>query len=459
MAQPGSALRWGCRGRGFKSRRSDRCYSNMRFSLGFKIFPAPVLLSFVFVVISQGLLVAFLPLYAPSILENSFFIGALYSSYFFGMLVGSLSIEKWLDQYGQKLVLCILFSILPLTTVLMSLLRDPVTWVLMRCVAGVAMGGSFIVCEMCALTVAENKRRPALAVYFFTLYGGMTLGASLIKLHTESTTIDHHAASLYFFTLLFFQCLSVLFSSLIKPMHMESSPGIPYLSLAKKILPSIIIAFMGGSLIGSASAHIPSFSASMGYSMSYTSIFVTVAVTGGALACFPAARIAQWQGDMRTILTFMLGGIFCDSIFANFDLLPSWSTLAVLFVAVGSGYPLYMLSLSRASLESKQTKDFVRFAAVLGIAFSCGAVFGPMFSSAFIQSNTKGLFWSNIFLKAVIVLYLIFSSELKKKKLCTSNDSALNAAIMGQSSIFSGAIRRSVGKKNRKRIDKRVKKG
>ena len=423
------------------------------------IFPLKVLLSLLSITIAQGLMVAFLPLYATNIHESPFFVGGLYSSYFLGVVLGSFKTEKWLSKIKGDSLTVMLLAILVCLSVAMSLFQSALSWVVFRFFVGVVTGGCYILAELYALTTPSKHRRSALAVYFCTLYGGMTIGALLLNLYSSSTEIDPQEASLYFLTCILFQAIAIVLNLLIKfPNTTSEDVQEPLFATFKKIITPVIIASMGGALVGSASAHMPGFGRVMGFSLQYTSVLVSIAIIGGACMCVPAAWLANKRGDIRSTLIVMVFGVMSDLFISLFDVPEIGPVFVVVLFAIGSGMPLYMLALSRASLDSSSTSQFVRFAAILGVSFATGAIIGPLYAGFFVVLTAKGLFVSNVTIKTAVIIFLLLSPELRKKTVYGLNRDG-KVMDAGLSIIFAGLARRSVGKKMRKRIDKKGKKG
>ena len=424
----------------------------------FGIFPVTVLIGFLSIMIAQGLVTAFLPLYATNIHESPLFVGGLYSAYFLGVVLGSFLTEKWLLKMPGDRLTVMLLAILAALSAAIGICHNAAVWIILRFCVGIVTGGCFILVELYALTTPQKRRRRALSVYFFTLYGGMTVGALLLNLYSSSTEIDASEASLYFLTCIFFQVVAIIMNLFVRFPDMVMEEVVePFFSTVKKIIKPAIITGMGGALVGSANAHMPGFGRMMGYSLRYTSVLVSLAIVGGGCLCLPSAWLANKHGDMRAAFVVVTIGIACDLCMILFDLPEMGTVFLITLFAIGSGMPLYMLGLSRASLESTSTTQFVRFAAILGVAFATGAIIGPMYTGLFIVMTHKGLFLSNATVKALVMLFLVFSGALKKKA-PYSLDEGAKVMDAGLSIIFAGLARRSMGKRMRKRIDKRGKK-
>jgi len=424
--------------------------------LNFRVFPVAVLIMFLCVMIAQGLMAAFLPLYSTRIFDSPLFTGGLYSAYFMGVFLGSFKIEKWLDSVSIERLTPALLAMLVFLSACAALMHTPVVWILVRFVVGVCTGGSFIIVELYALTAQESQRRLALSMYFFTLYGGMTIGAALLNLYSPSTTIDAESAGYYFLTCILFQALAVVCCAFMKrwPVSSVSVLNDPIKKTVLKLKKPMVTVCVGGALVGSATAHVAGFARAMQYSMQSTSIFVCLAIVGGALMCMPATWLANRQGDMRAAFIMSVVGVVCDSMMSVFEFSESGPVFLVALVAVGSGMPLYMLGLSRASLDSRSTSEFVRFASILGVSFSAGAIIGPILTGAVVLATSKGLFVTNGAMKAVLMCFLLVSGALRDKKIHCSVETEGGMLGTGLSIIFTGAVRRSLGKRRRKRITK-----
>ena len=428
-----------------------------------RVIPLGILLGFLFLTVAHGMVSTYLPIFANTLTSSPFFVGSLYSAYFLGLLIGNFHIEHVISKYGQSRVLVMLLGVLMASGLVMGCVQSVPLWIVLRFFVGIAMGSTMIVVELYALTVSDSKRRYALMMYFVALYGGMTVGSCVLTIWWASARPE---VLLCTALTVLCQIFSLMSMSAVKPITLETScdedTTRDYFGLIKSQPTSLWIIFLGGVLVGSSTAHVGSLGETFGFSLSYISLMISVSLGGGALFAFPTAMLAQWQGDLRTVLVFLLLGAVTDLVL----LLGSWSEgllcLTLLFVGVGSGFPLYMLGISRISKKAKTSQDFIRYAALAGIIFSTGAVIGPVCAAVVIKFIDTGLLVFNGSGRALLFVYLIVSVHFARESTATvpqvgasGQKVGLDALTVGHAPMFHGVLQRTRFKKKKKRLTKR----
>ncbi len=424
-----------------------------------KLIPAGVFLGFLLLTISHGVFSSYLPIAAAQITLSPYFVGALSSVYFFGLLIGNMWIERAISRYGQSRVFTLLVSVLMLSELALALLPYISVWLVLRLLMGVAMGGAMIVVELYALSVAENKRRYALMMYFIALYGGMMLGATCIL-----GLADRVSMIVCCCVTVVFQILSNMSTNLAKPIEVhvqESGDTGGYWEILKSLYSSFVVIFVGGVLVGSAAAHIAPFGRAMHYSVSYVSLMVALTLGGGAVFAMPSAALAQWQGDIRTVLILLILGMLCDLFHLMGPCTEGLWSLLMIFCSIGSVYPLYMLGISRTARRARSGADFIKYAAVAGTVFSIGAVCGPMASALVIDFWEKGLFAFNGVMRLALFVFIFILEGAKRERSAVVSQVGtggqkvgFDALNVGSAPLFQGVLQRTRFNKKKKRLTK-----
>ncbi|MCB1081332.1 MAG: MFS transporter, partial [Chlamydiia bacterium] len=142
----------------------------------------PPLISLVIVMLGNGFFNTFTSLRISIDGYASWVIGILNASYYAGVMIGSIYVEKLLDRIGHIRTFAIFASINSFVIVVQSILIGPISWTFFRLLSGLCASGFFIVIESWLLlsTGVKNRGR-LLSLYMLTLYLAQGFGQFMLN--------------------------------------------------------------------------------------------------------------------------------------------------------------------------------------------------------------------------------------------------------------------------------------
>ncbi len=136
--------------------------------------------------------------------------GFMASSALFGMMFGNVVFGGLSDRYGRRLVMCLCIAIFSLFTALAGLMRDPLSFSMMRFIAGLGIGGVMpnVIAQM--TDYSPLRMRSTLITLTFSGYsvGGMLaaiLGKGLMETYGWQTVFLAAAAPVVLLPLIWLQ--------------------------------------------------------------------------------------------------------------------------------------------------------------------------------------------------------------------------------------------------------------
>ena len=327
--------------------------------------------------------------------------GFIMAGFFVGLLMGGIFAVRVVSAVGHIRAFAAFASIMSVA-VLAHLLRiDPVTWFVLRVVAGFCMAGMVMVVESWVNARATNKMRgQVLSLYMITNYMGAGLGQFLL-LAGDTTKYQ------------LFIIASIVYSIALVPILLTRAsapkPSAPQRISITDLFAISPVGVFGTVCAGLANASLNSlggvFAREAGLSIAEVSTFMAAAILGGMVLQFPIGRLSD-NRDRRTIL--LLASV--ATVAAALTVIWAISQPgAILFVAAavygGLAYTIYPLSSSQVN-DLADPDRLVQVAAGLLIAYGIGASIGPVMAAQLMGAfGPRGLF---IFIIGINVLLIGF---------------------------------------------------
>jgi len=107
----------------------------------------PPLISLVIVMLGNGFFTTFASLRISIDGYPSWVIGVLNASYYGGVMLGSIYVEKFLNRIGHIRTFAIFASVNSFVIVIQAMFIGPVFWMIFRFLMGICASGFFIVIE------------------------------------------------------------------------------------------------------------------------------------------------------------------------------------------------------------------------------------------------------------------------------------------------------------------------
>ena len=329
-------------------------------------------------------------------------IGIVMSMYYVGFLVGSLTIPRWLAVVGHIRVFAGLTALAAATALSYELLITPVTWGLLRVVAGLCMSGLYVTVESWLNDRASNDQRGRLlSVYMLVVTFGMGMGQLMLGI---TSPLDP--------TL--FILAGILISLAVVPITLiqSSSPAqvVPEFSVAALVrlaplgVVAVVIAGAAGSSVSALGAV---YASKIGMDHGVIGVFMAASIIGGAAAQYPLGAISDRFPRRRVILVVAAGASIVAAGAALLDT-ADWRLFVVAAAYGALAYPLYSLSVSYIN-DVIPAHQLVRAAAGIVFVYGIGSIAGPIGISALMAViGPAGYFWGLATVTLPLVIFALY---------------------------------------------------
>ncbi|MEP1328280.1 MFS transporter [Pseudophaeobacter sp.] len=307
-------------------------------------------LGMMLLMVANGLLVTLLTIRGAGLGFSDFTISIMQAAYPAGALIGTAAAPRMVEKVGHIRAFSALASLVSIAAILHLLTSDPVSWSMMRFLAGFCYPGMYVITESWLQAKAENRNRAQiLSIYFMIWMAGPAIGTALVALPDPSGN-------------LLFGVVSILISLSIVPLLLSGNKApdyeVPDRMSVKKLYRVSPMAVLGNLLSATAVAGwfitLPLYALSLGMSAAQASGVLVVAMIVGAVVQYPIGWISD-KTDRRLVLL----GLALLGATASFWMLlyPSHLTLVVGFgVLAGASLPMYAVCTAHANDQLKPSQ-------------------------------------------------------------------------------------------------------
>ncbi|MGY6502084.1 MAG: MFS transporter [Acidimicrobiales bacterium] len=328
--------------------------------------------------------------------------GIIMSSYYLGYLLGSTQAPRLVATVGHIRVFAAFASIASSAVLLHALAVAPLSWVMFRVVSGFCLAGLFVVAESWLNDAATNETRGSLlSLYGVVVSGGMGAGQLLLNL------AEPGGFELFVLT-------SVLVSLALVPaaLSVRANPRFlqPTTVTLREVFTAAPLGVVGVLLAGTASGALFGmgvvYAQLVGLTLGQTSVFMMVAIVGGAALQWPIGWLSD-HTDRRRIISATAALATVASLVGAMG--PDDMLLLVVIGLVGGfSLPLYAL-LNAHTNDWIDAEQMVGAGSRLVMASGMGAISGPFLASAAMSVIGKdGFFWFLALVHAVVAIYAAY---------------------------------------------------
>jgi MFS family permease len=302
--------------------------------------------------------------------------GVIMAGFSVGLLMGALYAVRVVAAVGHIRAFAAFASIMSVAVLAHVLFIDPVTWFVLRVVAGFCMAGMVMVVESWVNErTTNNTRGQILSLYMITNYLGAGLGQFMLLVGDPAQ-----------FQL--FIIASMVYSLALVPILLTRAsapkPGSPQRMKFRELFAISPVGVFGTICAGMANSSLNSmgavFAKEIGLSIGDVSVFMAAAILGGMALQFPIGRLSD-KFDRRTVL---ISASLATGLAALAVIWATGQTVAILFAAVAFygavGFTIYPLSASQVN-DLAAPDRLVQVAAGLLIAYGIGASIGPIMAA------------------------------------------------------------------------------
>ncbi len=336
-------------------------------------------------------------------------IGWVSSAYFIGLGVGALVNDRLLLAIGHIRAYGSFASLLAVSVLLQGMLVEPVTWFVLRLVAGWATVGVFLVIESWLLTAGDDRLRGRLlALYMIVVFASGAIGQLLFGLTqglgpTEPFMLIGLLASL--------SVLPMAIIPRVTPLLEKAEPLSP-LRLITLTPTGVMGSFGSGIAVAAVYTLLPLYLQRSGLAADRIGLLMAVVVLGAMLLQYPVGRWSD-RHDRQMVL-IGIGG-FCTLICAGILLLPlpPWGLAVLLFLLGGGVFSLYPVAVSH-SADRAPAGALVRMSQGLLLINAVGATLSPSAIGPVMTAvGDAGLFWSLGALGIVLVAFFAWRRSVR----------------------------------------------
>lgn len=322
-------------------------------------------------------------------------IGLMGTTFYGGLLIGTLFATRLIAMVGHIRVFAALASLASVSILVMALIVDPWVWIGAKAMMGFCFSGLSTSIESWLNGAVSNKDRGRiLSVYGLVDLGAVTSSQFLLPvLGTEGATAFAVTAMLFSLSL-----LPITLSPRANPIVSDVARF--DIRAAWKISPLAFFSCLTiGLTVGSFRTVAPLYASHIGLDTAGVAVFMSAGIVGGALFQMPLGWLSD-RIDRRKILGLATGGAFLAGLFLSLlagdmflrnslGTVISTQTPAYLYY-IGSflfgafSMPLYSIAVAHAN-DFATPKQFASLSAGLIFTYAVGATIGPYVGSLVIQ--------------------------------------------------------------------------
>lgn len=257
-------------------------------------------LGILLLMVSNGLLATLLTIRGSALGFSEVTIGIMQAGYPLGALLGSVVAPKLVEKVGHIRSFGALASLCSISAIVHLVTDDPVSWSMMRILAGFCYPGLYVISESWLNAKAENWYRASLlSIYFVVTSAGASVGAAMAGIEDTSGVILFGIASI----LISVSLVPILLSDNRAPEYLAPE-RLPILKLLRISPMAISGAVLNGVLASGIFVSLPLYGLALGMNAAGAASLLVVAALAGAVFQFPIG----WLSD-RVDRRFVVAGV------------------------------------------------------------------------------------------------------------------------------------------------------
>lgn len=360
-----------------------------------------LLLSVALLLVGHGMQLTLLPLRAAALGHTDLQIALAGSAYFMGFIAGCLLVPRLIARAGHIRSFAVLASAMTSVLLALGLSESWGTWAALRFAIGFFICGLYSVIESWLNDQStEDNRGQVLSVYTFLVLVSMALGQQLVNASPVASATPFMVLA----GIIAISTIPVGMTRKLAPAPIESTRTRIRLLLSRSPL-AVTGALLSGAVTGAFWTLGAVFARRSLDSLSETTLFMSMAILGGALLQYPFGWLSDRLGRQNIMLLLVsLAAISSASVALATT---TESLLLAIFFFGATTMPIYSMSLATAADRSLR-HEFVEVGTSVLMLNALGAVFAPLALGQLMEiGDPSWLFWGCCglsLLAAVIVL-------------------------------------------------------
>lgn len=333
-------------------------------------------------------------------------IGLLQSSYYAGILTGSLIMEKLIHRIGHIRSFALFSSLNASVILLQGLTGGIAKYMIYRFLVGMCASGYFIIVESWLLLISSsNNRGRALSLYMFSLYLAQGFGQFILNFTNLASFVPYGLSAIF---------CSIAIMPLCASPHESPQMHPPQVISLRTLLKKAPIGFFGciiaGMMISSFYGLGPVYAKENNMNLFQISLTMGLTILGGLTLQWPIGALSDIF-DRRKIMNLVCLSLIavCSVLcFAHHFTFSTFLTLMILFG--GIMFTLYPLSISYTADRIPEA-PITTIVSVMLIMFGGGCIVGPLLVPLFMELLPHTGFF--LFMGVVTLLQLLLSLSSK----------------------------------------------
>ncbi|WP_051502576.1 MFS transporter [Xenorhabdus cabanillasii] len=331
--------------------------------------------------IASGYLMSLIPLSMAGFSIDMGYASWLASAYYVGLLIGSIMIEPVIAKIGHRFSFVSFLLLLAVTVVVLPFFPNKEIWLLVRCIAGIAVAGIFVVVESWLLIGDSPKERARrLGLYMTSLYGGTTLGQLGIGFIGTQGIIPFAAI------------LALLLIATLPPLfvHHGQPPILNHQRLSlKKITrfskPAIVGCMTSGIVMGTIYGLMPLSLNQSKFNTEQVGVLMAAIILGGMVIQPIISKLSIIISKILLLAMASLLGVFAIGMTY---LSESYLIMIVALALLGmSSFALYPIAITLAC-DKLDSSYIVAATQVMLLSYSIGSAIGPLGAGSFMFQHS-----------------------------------------------------------------------
>ncbi len=349
----------------------------------------PLFLALALLMVGNGLVGSLLGIRADLEGFPTIVAGVVMSSYYGGFLVGSLTIPRWIANVGHIRVFAGLAALSAATALAYALFVNPISWGVLRFIAGLCMSGLYVTVESWLNARATNETRGRLlSIYMVVVTLGLGLGQLLLGAADPlETTLFIVAGILISLAVVPLALMEIPAPRGIGPVHVSVG------SLTRTAPLGVVAVGLAGASGGAIFAFGAFYATRIGMAPGRVGVFMAASLVGSLVTQFPLGYLSDRFPRRRVILAVAVGAVVVAAVGTIVD--PGSPWLFVVMATYGSlAFPMYSLAVSQINDLLPEHK-LVAAAGGIMFVYGVGSIVGPLVTSvAMAVIGPDGFLWS-----------------------------------------------------------------
>jgi MFS family permease len=347
-----------------------------------------VILAILFIQTANGLQTSLLSVRAGIEAFPAWTIGIIMASYYVGYSAAPLASRAVIGRIGHVNTMWIGAVCAALAITAHALLVAPVAWATLRLLSGFALSSLYVAAESWIHDRVTNAQRGRVfSIYMVVQMIAMTTAQVLLSVGDPKSTAPFLLSAGIFLL----GGLPALFARHTAPHRAPPEPfNILKLFLASPL--GAIATVLSGVTWSIVFTFGPVYAQHSGFNLQQVSLFMALAMIGGAIVQFPMGWLSDAMGRQLTIALMSAGGIAVAllGLWANGE--GDVAKFAASLLTGGLIFPMYAISAAHTN-DAVAPQNRVAAAAGLVLLFGLGSIFGPLLSGGAITAMGSGGFY------------------------------------------------------------------